>query len=613
MSAVAPAAASASPSASTTTTGNPFEIAYDRVLLKFWPRPSPGFNARLIVQMGLCGYVFVATVLFLVFYTIVIRRQDKKLWMFRFVQTRYGRYIVPNMYIVSVLPSLPAAGLIAGLLVDNRRIFVFRRGQHGAMLWKTLIWVVVYVQGWVVVFSGVTAALLISNEDKPFYLRPAFINSIYISGPFVIVLGIAIPSILCSNSWNYIMARVDQTLLILNAASIQYAKDGVLNAVAIDRTNQLEDEILIRGQDFFAQYLVMLGIWSAATINLVFVSLVGWSLVFKLRRQRRVGQTFAAPRVPAAELASETSGTHAKGSGTNPSSSTSTPDRKKGPGVGFEMQPPLHRASRTTTPNNQTTRNTNYQNQTIHKPSSPSNASQVASQRALTKLIRDLFVSSLGVTTFASIFVGDTIMIAVRRHEIFANWTRAEVGMTMTTWSYLIGTSVCTTAVLINEILFWRALCNPGTAWGVGGDSSFGTSSNNGPYGHGRPIRRGGNSHADGLGGGGGGNDEGAGVENGITVEMTKQVHVELPYHYLPSNTSSNAPRPWTPLETEVRKNQPRLQPGENPLGRLDAANSEFDDRKFDLERKMSGRKPVPRLDQMADGGGDDDRSSYHR
>ncbi|SCZ95041.1 BZ3500_MvSof-1268-A1-R1_Chr11-3g03563 [Microbotryum saponariae] len=564
------ASAGSAPS-SNSTTGNPFENAYNVILIKFWPRPSPGFNVRLIIQMGLCGYVFVATVLFLVVYTIVIRRQDKKLWMFRFVQTRYGRYIVPNMYIVSVLPSIPAAGLIAGLLVDNRRIFVFRHGQHGAMLWKTLIWVVVYAQGWFVVFSGVTAALLISNEDKPFYLRPAFINTIYIVGPFVVVLGIAIPSILCSNSWNYIMTRVDETLLTLRAASIQYAKNGFSNVVAIDMTDQLEDEILARAEKFFAQYLLMLCVWSAATINLVFVSLVGWSLVFKLRRQRRVGQTFAAPRVPATEQAAAVSAAQTKGSGNGSSTSSTT---KNGSSVELEMQSPLPRTS--TSPNDQTTRHTNHQNQTIHKPSSPPTTSQAASQGALTKLIRDLFVSSLGVTTFASIFVGDTVMLAVRRREVFANWTRAEIGMTLTTWSYLLGTSMCTTAILINEILFWRALRNAGAGWGGGGDTSFGSGSNSGPYGHGRPLRRGGPLRGSGFGGGGG--EDGAGIENGITVEMTKQVHVELPCHYPPSNASSNPPRPWTPLETEVRKHQPR----QHPLDRLEAADSEYDDRKYD-------------------------------
>ncbi|KDE07742.1 hypothetical protein MVLG_02014 [Microbotryum lychnidis-dioicae p1A1 Lamole] len=550
-------AGSAPPSNSTTV--NPFENAYNVILIKFWPRPSPGFNVRLIIQMGLCGYVFVATVLFLVVYTVVIRRQDKKLWMFRFVQTRYGRYIVPNMYIVSVLPSLPAAGLIAGLLVDNRRIFVFRHGQHGAMLWKTLIWIVVYAQGWFVVFSGVTAALLISNEDKPFYLRPAFINSVYIVSPFVVILGIAIPSILCSNSWNYMMTRVDQTLLTLRAASILYAKNGLSNVVAIDTTDHLEDEIVARAEGFFAQYLLMLCIWSAATINLVFVSLVSWSLVFKLRRQRRVGQTFAAPRVPATEQAAVVSAAQAKGSGDGSAASSTA-------------QSPLPRTF--TTSNDQSTRHTNHQNQTIHKPSSPPTTSQAASQSALTKLIRDLFVSSLGVTTFASIFVGDTVMLAVRHREVFANWTRAEVGMTLTTWSYLLGTSMCTTAILINEILFWRAVRN--TGWGGGGDTSFGSGSNSGPYGHGRPFRRGGPLRGNSFGGGGG--EDGAGIENGITVEMTKQVHVELPCHYPPSNASSNPPRPWTPLETEVRKHQPR----QHPLDRLEATDLEYDERKCD-------------------------------
>lgn len=124
-------------------------------------------------------------------YGISQRRQGNSLWVFRMVRKPEGKYLIPNVYVVSTTPALAAAALLTGLIENCRRIYIDKDSQAHAFYWRNLVWLLVWLHGWTASYSILQAVLITSTAPAPTWAPPV-VNTGYIAGAIVCLTAITV-------------------------------------------------------------------------------------------------------------------------------------------------------------------------------------------------------------------------------------------------------------------------------------------------------------------------------------------------------------------------------------------------------------------------------------
>ncbi|KAM0751392.1 hypothetical protein T439DRAFT_380367 [Meredithblackwellia eburnea MCA 4105] len=436
---------------------NPYPALINQVHRAFYPIPSDGFQQRLFVLLGLAAYVFLAAVTFQVLYTIALRRQGKNMWFWRFITKAEGKYIVACIYTASTTPSLLAIPFLGVLIGNTRDVYVRESSQKNTFVWRTLPWVIIWLQGWISSYANVQA-VLITRTAKTSPRLPKLINAFYVGFPFVVITGMLAPGLMANSSWNYVYDRHVDIIKLLQHGSTYFQTTGNMDLNNLILLKSLQAQMETRLAQFYEEYYAMLVLWTLASLFLVMINLAGIVLVMRLRRQingtpnlgvssydrdapftlERVTVEYN-PKLSYGQSSGSAEGEFEDASDSSKFSFGSTPRLEAPAAVPAEHRSGLEDLS----------------------------ASSV-DVRAMKKLIRDLIITIATVIILALTFSADTILLAVKRHNTYSQWATAEVGVTLTIWAYLIFVGVAMTFIAVNEAVFLFSshpgpISNPGT------------------------------------------------------------------------------------------------------------------------------------------------------
>ncbi|ORY85964.1 hypothetical protein BCR35DRAFT_48611 [Leucosporidium creatinivorum] len=265
---------------------NPFILYRAAVRAVLLPVPSPGFEARLYVLFALAGYTVVVSLAYLVATFIDYRRRGKPLWVWRLVRRSNGTYLVGAQHVLFTIFAAIASLIIIGYLNNSRRTLILHIYMERAYFWRSLVWLPMFVHGWISSWSNLQAAILSSQRAAQTHLlSPRLANSLYVGVLVGIIIVVVVLDVYSAWSWVHFWRQVLVLRDILVAGQANYELDGLadvadLEAVA-SQMLKVNDDL-----DFFTKTQVAVSsIYVVASAAIVAINLAGLGLLMTLRRQ----------------------------------------------------------------------------------------------------------------------------------------------------------------------------------------------------------------------------------------------------------------------------------------------------------------------------------------
>ncbi|GAA5882344.1 hypothetical protein JCM3774_005077 [Rhodotorula dairenensis] len=273
---------------------NPYTYFAHYLEAVFNPRPTYGFQARLIVLwcLTVCGIIL--SIAYLTAILVDCKRRKRSIWLWKLVRRPNGRYLVGNAHFLFAIMSLAVCGCLVGYVHNFWSVAIEGNHQGNAFFWRTLIWLPFGAHLWFNSWSSLQAGILASQAAAiPHYLPPIVANSLYIGGLLLLAASALTLDIIISFRWKSVW-KMQRRLAIRSillgalrpnetAAEAEYVLSGALGHI----NDKLEEIVqLMRGVG---------SIYSVASTIIIAANIGGLALLFALRRQIRFNSGRSKP------------------------------------------------------------------------------------------------------------------------------------------------------------------------------------------------------------------------------------------------------------------------------------------------------------------------------